>query len=173
MLHLAGNRKSTETLSDIPSIGKLKAHPHSDTLPLTKPYPIVLFCFVFNSFGSLFFGDLLPSSQINTQRCIVTLMWLVSRQLFLNYPIYLLPLSFYLSLFLYTFSYFLLCVLLYSWAAGPWCPPSPFLIPKYFFSPFLLLYILSACQTHLSFFPALLLAIQLFIRPIKYFRQTK
>ena len=56
------------------------------------------------------FRGLPPSSQINTCRLILTceclaLAWLISSQLFLNYPIYLLPLGFYLSLFLY-FSFF-------------------------------------------------------------------
>ena len=39
VLHLAGNKKLTETLASILSTGKLKAHLHSDTLPLTRPYP--------------------------------------------------------------------------------------------------------------------------------------
>ena len=38
-LHLAGNRKLTETLDCILSIANLKAHPHSDTFPPTRPCP--------------------------------------------------------------------------------------------------------------------------------------
>ena len=36
VLHLAGNRKLTETLGSVLSIENLKAHPHSDTLPPTS-----------------------------------------------------------------------------------------------------------------------------------------
>ena len=38
LLHLEGNRKSTETPGSILSIGNLKAHLHSDTLLPTKPH---------------------------------------------------------------------------------------------------------------------------------------
>ena len=69
-------------------------------------------CYVlFYSFG--FLRGLPPSSQINhTQRLILSyeclaLAWLVSCQLFLNYPVYLLPLDFYLSLF-FVYLYLLL-----------------------------------------------------------------
>ena len=41
VLHLAGSRKSIVTLGSILSIGNLKARPHSDTLPPTKPHLIV------------------------------------------------------------------------------------------------------------------------------------
>ena len=40
VLHLPGNRKSTETLGSILSIGNLKTLPHSGTLPPTKSYPL-------------------------------------------------------------------------------------------------------------------------------------
>ena len=41
-IHLdpTGNRKWSEILSQILSIGDLKAHLHSDVLPPTRPYPL-------------------------------------------------------------------------------------------------------------------------------------
>lgn len=43
VLHLSGNRKSTNMLGGILSIGgTLKAHPHSGTIPPTKPYLLVV-----------------------------------------------------------------------------------------------------------------------------------
>ena len=38
ILYLAGNRKSTETLSGILSIGNLKTCPNRDILSPTRPY---------------------------------------------------------------------------------------------------------------------------------------
>ena len=40
MLHLADNRKLTETPNRFLSIGNLKVCPHSDTLPPTRSYPL-------------------------------------------------------------------------------------------------------------------------------------
>ena len=40
VLHLAGNRKLTDSLGSILSIRNLKACPHSDTFPLTRSYPL-------------------------------------------------------------------------------------------------------------------------------------
>ena len=100
-------------------------------------------------------GGPLPSYQINhTQRLIISykspaLAWLVSSQLFLNYSIYLLPPGFYLSLFLYTFS-FLLVPSLAGWLA-PGVLLSLFLLLDLFLSRFFLLFILPAWQPYLSF----------------------
>ena len=40
VLHLAGNRKSTDSLGGILSIGNLKSCPHSDTLPPVRSYSL-------------------------------------------------------------------------------------------------------------------------------------
>ena len=42
VLHLAGNRKLTDTLGGTLSIGNLQACPQSDALPPTKPLPLGL-----------------------------------------------------------------------------------------------------------------------------------
>lgn len=39
VLHLAGNRKITETLSNILSTGNLKAHSNNNILPSKRPFP--------------------------------------------------------------------------------------------------------------------------------------
>lgn len=111
-------------------------------------YPLISrSCWLFFTLYSLR-GPLL-SSQIITRRLILSyecpaLAWLVSSQLFLTKIIlsYLLPLGFYLSLFLYTFLYFFLRGLLCSWVAGPRCPHLLvlsllfFLLPVFSFYPF-------------------------------------
>ena len=73
----------------------------------------------------LFFGGLPPSSQIITWRLILSyeclaLAWLISSQLFLKYPVYLLPLGFLplsISVYLFFPSYSTS-----GWVAGPWHP---------------------------------------------------
>ena len=42
LLHRVGNRKPTETLGSFLSIDNLKACPHSDTLPSTKPHLLIM-----------------------------------------------------------------------------------------------------------------------------------
>ena len=82
----------------------------------------------------------------------------------LKFPIYLLPLGFFILffLFLYIFS-FLLILSLAGWLVLSFlAPPSP--LPRFF-----LLFIL-CLPTPPILSPALLLAIQLFIRPIRCFR---
>ena len=116
----------------------------------------------------------LSSFQIITWRLILTyeylaLAWLISRQLFLNYPVYPLPISFYFFLYLSSYS-----------MAGfvvRWLAPDIFLsfsVCSFCFSYHdFSSYLFSACQPHLFFFSVLLLAIQLFIRPTRSFRQGK
>lgn len=117
-------------------------------------------CFTLYSFDSL--RGLPPSSLMNhmhgslvlTYEC-PALGWLVSSQLFLSYPIYLLSLGFYLSLrniyFCVSSISFLFYVWLCSLVVGLWRVPPFLLIPWPSFPKFLFLFIPSACQPHLSF----------------------
>ena len=112
---------------------------------------------------------------ILTSKC-PALSCLVSNQLFFT-KLFCLPSAseFYLFLFLYIFLYFLLYDLLCSWVAGPWSPPFLLFPPRSLIlsshiSPPIYPFCLPAMPI-LS--PALLLAVQLFIRQIRCFRQAK
>ena len=100
---------------------------------------------------------------------------LVSSQLFLNYLIYFLPLGFYCSLFycsVYLLSFFLSFLFfgnLCNWVAAPQVL-SLLLLLLTVLSDQISPSILSACQPSCPLSPALLLAVQLFIRPIRCFR---
>lgn len=117
------------------------------------------------------------SSQINTQSLSLShecwaFTWLVSSQLFCNYPIYLLSLCFYLYLF---------CIPLYTSYSMPCCVagwPAPddvlysfahssILLPDFFS------YLVSLLAALPILSPAFLLVFQLFIRAVGCFRQEK
>lgn len=115
-----------------------------------------------------------PPSSINTWRLTLTyecpaLACLVSCQIFLNSHSSL-PFGFYFSLF---YIHFLPSYSVARCIAG-WLPlvsssPSPFLLSTLLSSPICFL-----CLSALSIlFPALLLAFQLFIRPVRCCRQAK
>ena len=108
-----------------------------------------------------------------TYECL-TLAWFISSQFFLNYSIYLLPLGFYLPLlYILLFPSYSVAGCVAVWLCGwPLASSSPF---PFLSSPSSLLssiYFL-CLETCLFLSPAQLLAVQLFIKPIRCFRQAK
>lgn len=117
-------------------------------------------------FTLYYLGDPPPNSQVNhTRRLILPYKCPSLAFLNLNYPFYLFPLGFCLFLF---------CILFFtSLCLAGWLAPKVFflLLLHPLFS-LLLLFILCACQLPPPI-PALLLTVQLFISPIRCFRQAK
>lgn len=121
----------------------------------------IMCCAIFYSW--LFWGAHYP---VPTWRLILNyeclaLAWLVSSQLFLNYPIYLLPLGFFPFLTSVILLSLLFCGWLCDWVAGFFLSCS-----FIFLSPVFSLY--SLCMPAPPILsPVWLLAIQLFIRPMR------